>query len=341
MGKDIFAGLCTGYAPAPLGDNLSRFNLLLRDMENCRPEEFSRVFFTDGAPLGPGQARDHDETSPSSVLAAMHLNAETRASRRLEERLWQARVILRLSEILDRREAEVNMGLSQISSVEKKVFASLVGDDGSSINFLADPNGPGNARQRAEKKIQPAKPLSGTSGQLVALRLKAWAELYLADSSNRLPAVLAAASPENGTAILEGYENTWHRSPKKLFSLAIPSGHQYGTEGTVDRYLEARNTFRTAVQENLEYFTRLIQATACSETNHQGKDSLLAANIFTWDEKLQAHFNGPDKVYGRLDFYCFPGSPLAEIFQRLFRLDRSVAANRRNHPTGVLAILKS
>ncbi|KPJ97672.1 MAG: hypothetical protein AMJ60_10585, partial [Desulfobacterales bacterium SG8_35] len=95
--------LCTKYAPAPLGHDLSRFNRLLREMETGSPHEFSRLFSAARPPGTAGQAGDQDETSAGRVFSALHKDAGTKASVRYKERLWQARLILKLAEMHDRR----------------------------------------------------------------------------------------------------------------------------------------------------------------------------------------------------------------------------------------------
>jgi len=340
--NSFFTNLCTGYAPAPLGEDLARFNRLLREMETSRPGEFSRLFSAAKAPVATGPARDQDENSASSVLSAMQMDADTKTSIQYKERLWQARLVLKLAEMLDRREAEVRQGLAQVSSDEHKVFASLEGLGEAQTDDLAELSSPGKLQHPKGDDILPDEPSLGTSGLLIPLRLKAWAELYLADSSGQLPVVLATANPESGLTLLDGYENTWRRDPRKLFSLSIPALQLAGIEGAWDQYLTSRNTFREAAQENLEYFARFLQETAGlagSATANQEEISMLAENISTWEEKVKVHFPGRKTDLQKLDLYCFPGISLAELFHKLFHLEGPVPANKQEHPTGLLAIL--
>ena len=65
--NNLFANLCSGYAPAPLGEDISRFSRLLREMQTSRSDEFARLFSTAKAPMATGQARDQDETSSAGV----------------------------------------------------------------------------------------------------------------------------------------------------------------------------------------------------------------------------------------------------------------------------------
>ena len=69
--QHFFENLCTGYVPAPLHEDLSRFNHLLREMENSRSDDLARLFSSAQSPIATGQIRDKDEASSGSVLSAM------------------------------------------------------------------------------------------------------------------------------------------------------------------------------------------------------------------------------------------------------------------------------
>ena len=340
----FFTDLCTGYAPAPLGHDLSRFNRLLREMETSRPDEFSRLFSAARTPGGSGLARDRDETSAGSVYSALHMDVGAKAAILNKERLWQARLILKLAELLNRREAEVRQGLAQISSVEQKLFAALGGLGEAETDDPAELSGPDKLLHPKAAEILAPESWPATSGLLIPLRLKAWAELYLADPSDPHPLILVTANPESGSSLLDGYENTWRRDPQKLFSLAIPAFHLTAAAESAEQYLASRNTFRRAARDTLEYFAGLLRETAASTrpaTDNQEEAAILAENISAWEEKANIHFPGPGKESRKLDFYCFPAVSCAELLQRLFHLDGPAPAkNKQQHRTGILAVLK-
>ena len=74
--QNLFNNLCTGYVPAPLLEDLNRFNHLLREMENSRSDDLARLFSTAQAPIATGQIRDKDEASRGSVLSALQKEME-------------------------------------------------------------------------------------------------------------------------------------------------------------------------------------------------------------------------------------------------------------------------
>jgi len=346
-GRDssFFPDLVLGYAPAPLGDDLARFTRLLREMETSGPDEFSRLFSTAQPPGAAGHVRDQDEVSAGSVYSAMHKNAGAKAGIRHKERLWQARLILKLAEMLTRREAEVRQGLAQVSAVEQKLFATLAGPGQAAANGPAVLGGLDKHFQPKADNTPATSPSPGTSGLFIPQRLKAWSELYLADSSNPLPLILAAASRESGDLLLDGYENTWRRQPKKLFALAIPALlHPPAAEEAPDGYLTSRDSFRRAACDNLEYFAGVLRKTADTagaSPDNRVDNPLLTDNISAWQEKMKDHFPGPGKNMQELEFYSFPGVSNTELLQRLFHLQGPVSEHKQKGSTGIVAILNS
>ena len=339
----FFTNLCTAYAPAPLGGDLSRFNRLLREMETSRTDELARLFSAANTAFATGQVRDQYETSAGNLYSALQKDTGMQINNLNKERLWQARLILKLAEMLDKKEAEVRLGLAQVSAVEQKVFASLEGSGDAKTGGLTELYGHNKPQQPGTDEILPAQYPLETSGLLIPLRLKAWAELYLADPSGSYPLMLVTANPESGAMLLDGYENVWRRDADKLFSLSIPAVNPVDMGEAGDQYLSARNAFREAARDNMKYLAGFLQETAsvaCSGPPAR-EDSGLAENVSAWEAKVKGHFPDTETDFKKLVFYCFPNISFAELFQRLFRLEGPVSANKSKHPTALLAILNS
>jgi hypothetical protein len=341
--KDInfLADLCTSHVPAPLpAEELYRFNRLLREMETSRPDELARLFSAATAPQATGQTRDQDETSASRVYSTLQTDAETKTSNRHKELLWQARLILKLAEILDRREVEVRHGLTRVSSMEKKVFAVLDGRHEPDPDAPAPISSLGKPEQQPAEYIFPAEPSFGTSNQFIPLRIKAWAELFLADSVEQQSLILVTANQECGSTLLTGYENFRRREAAKLFSLSIPSLQFTGYHGA--KYIENRKKFRKTFQANIKSLEQYLQKTADSvrkDSVNQDQLSELTANISSWEENLQGYFPIKAKNFSTLDFYSFPGISFAELFQKIFHPKPTVPAKNQQDRSAILAIL--
>jgi hypothetical protein len=343
IGEKLFKNCCTGYAPAPLHEDLNRFKRLLSEMENGRPDDFARLFSSEQSPIATGQIRDRDESSADSVVSALHNDDDKKKHASYRERLWQARLILKLAEMFDKKVREVTQGLARISKDEQKIFASLEGLNGTetagteqSLDF--------------EKLGQPEKktenyadhPSTGPS-TLVPIRLKAWTELFLADSSPDRPFILVTPSPECGSTILDRYENICDSQPQKLFSLSVPTVPGLGfSDSTYEHYTASRKEFRLAAEDNLKHFGKFLRETALStatSTDSHKDMSKLAEHIAAWEELIQVDFFDPATINRKLVFYSFPGITPESLLQRLFHLESTVSDDNKGFTTSVLAIL--
>ena len=339
---NLFRNLCNGYTPAPLHEDLNRFNRLVHEMENSRPEDLVRLFSSAQSPIATGQIRDRDEASAGSVVSALQKDNDKTNNARYRERLWQARLILKLAEILDRTENEVTQGMARISIDEQKIFNSLEGLNGAeSANSRLSPDF--EEFVYPEEKIKYSAGYSPTgSSLLIPIRLKAWAELFLADSSQNRPFILVAPNTENGNTILDRFENTWRSLPQKLFSLSIPNVPELGISDSVDeQFISSRMKLFLEAKENLEFFENFLRETAQSHTTSLDREKnmhILAEHAAAWEKSIKFYFPFPTAAYRKLVFYSFPGVTTAKLLQRLFQLESSSAAGPR-YVTSILAIM--
>ncbi|MFC1843409.1 hypothetical protein ACFLZ5_01300 [Thermodesulfobacteriota bacterium] len=343
IGENLFKNLCTGYAPAPLHDDLSRFNRLVRDMENSRPDNLVRLFSSAQSPIATGQIRDRDEASAASIASALQKDNDKITHARYRERLWQARLVLKLAEILDRRESEVTQGMARISTNEQKIFNSLEGLNGTkSANSVLSPDL--EKFSPPEEKIEYPTGYSSTgSSMLIPIRVKAWAELFLADPSRNRPFILVTPNPENGNIILDRYENAWGSLPQKLFSLSIPTVPGPGFSDSVDEhYISSRMKLLLAAEENLKFFENFLRETALSHTTSFARDKdmrMLAEHVAAWEKLIKKDFPDPATVNRKLVFYSFPGVTTESLLQRIFQLESTASATDQGYVTSILTIL--
>ena len=307
---------CTGYAPAPLGEDLKRFNRLLQEMANSRSDDLARLFSSAKSPIAAGEVRDRTETSTGSVFAALHMDNSKIAHIQQKERLWQARLVLKLAELLDRREREVREGLAHITRAEQKILSLLEGDNATG---QAVPEEISELEQGAQLIAGPEYAevhAGGSSAMLANLRLKAWAELFLADNSPDRPAVLVAPLLHYGNSILDGYESIWKKEPEKLFTVTLPGIP--GPESPVfpeEQYFSERTKLRQAVHNHLASLGNYLRETACSDSRH----ATVPENVAAWEEAVKTCFPAL-KAQRKLDFYCFPGTSPENLLAKLFHL---------------------
>jgi hypothetical protein len=287
-------------------------------MENSRSDDLARLFSSAKSPIATGQIRDRDEASSGSILSALQEDNGKKAHIQLKERLWQARLILKLAEMLNRRESEVRQGLEKVSSDEQKNFASLAGSNGTESGDPAQFSALEKPLHLKGKIEYPEDYSAGGSAMLVPLRIKAWAELFLADSSPSRPSVIVTTNPDSGSILLDRYENTWRKTPQKLFSLSIPMFPGLGSsESAKEQYIASRIKLRLAAKEDLKYFENFLRE----------------------KETIKIEFPSPSTGNQKLDFYCFPGIPSCTLLQKLFHLEPTPAVNEQGYTTSILAIL--
>jgi len=340
---DLLSDLITAYVPAPLSeDELFRFRRQLHDMGTCRPDELTRLFSAVNAPLAAGGLRDLDEVSSSSVYSSLQKNHATKTDTLYKERLWQSRLILKLAEVLDKREAEVRQGLSRVSSTEQRLFAALDGADIPDTNGLPRPNALNKTNQLAAEDVGSAEPFMAASGLLMPLRLKAWAELYCADSAGQQPEILVTADPESSSILLEGYENFQHRKPQELFSLSLPILPFTGNELSRELFFAGRKTFSHAACASKEFLATYLLETSRSDkaaTDKQISYPGLTENLAQWHDILQQNFPTPAEGLSKLVFYCLPDIAFPELFKKLFHPDDAVPAINKQKTGSLLAVL--
>ncbi|MFC1837127.1 hypothetical protein ACFLYW_00400 [Thermodesulfobacteriota bacterium] len=326
---NLFGDLCAGYVPAPLHEDLGRFNALLREMENSRPDDLARLFSAAKAPITTGQIRDKDESSAGTVLSALQDDSKHIADIGRKERLWQARLILKLAEFLARKEIEVSQGMSRIASYEQKVFASLEGQNESES---------ADSEQLLEMgKINSPDTFShNSSNMLIPIRVKAWAELFLADSSPGRPFTIVTTNPDSASMLLDGYEKTWRKTPRKLFSLSLPPLYaDKSGESAINHYISGRKKLHETAEETMKYFENFLCETAENKTQANIQQKYVAA----WDEAIKAEFPGSADDCLKLDFYSFPEIPLEILFQKTFKLEPVIDIKNPGYITSMLAIL--
>jgi hypothetical protein len=340
---DLFGNLCRPYVPAPLHEDLARFNRLLHEMETSRSDDLARLFSAAKTTMITGQTGDKDEASSGMVFSALRSKTAMKLSAVHKERLWQARLILKLAELLDRREIEIIQGLARVALSEQRVFASLEGISDIDADDLFELPGCDRLKEASGTKSGSVKPPMGVSPLLAPLRVKAWAELFLSDTTPQRPPVLVAANTDCGSILLDGYEETWHRRPQKLFTLSLPTFYGIETDKSAkNEYMKSRNKLRAAAMVQLEYFENFFrEAAATLKPPPETKIAILAEHAEAWNKTVANGLPVAVTELKTLDMYCLPGISLTSMFQKLFHLAPDIPATHQDHPTSVLAMLKN
>ena len=340
---NLYGNLCNAYAPVPLGQDLARFNRLLREMEISRSDDLARLFSAAKAPLTTKEIRDKDETSSGSVFSALQINTEKKISAAFKERLWQARLILKLAEILNRREREVTQGLARVALSEQRVLAALEGISDMDAEDLGELPELDKIKQDSVAMPGFTGFTMGTSALLAPLKIKAWAELYLADFTLQRPPVLVAANADCGSILLDDCEDTLGISPHKIFTLSLPIFSVPAADRSAAKdYMESRNDLRTAARTQLEYFETFFNgAAALVQPLPRSEIILVTEHADSWNKIAESMFPADTGALRTLALYHMPGVSPTSLFQKLYHLGPVSPSGRKDHPSTILAILKN
>lgn len=210
--------LCTAYTPAPLGDDLQRFQHLLAELKG------NEAAFYQGqlSNLALEFMENRDPKSVQDIINNLQppANQPTPApqSPTTREELWRARLLLKLAEILRREERELAQGLALLEERQAELFNELKGDD---LEDLLD-----------TLEITP----NLKSPVRVESLIKAWGRLLLA--GDQQPWLLNCFSQEAAEPFFEVNEKLSGQRPVRLLRLPLPNCDQ-----DPENYPEKRQTW--------------------------------------------------------------------------------------------------
>ncbi|MFH1215605.1 MAG: hypothetical protein V1706_03785 [Pseudomonadota bacterium] len=237
VATDPWKDICEGYPPVPFHDDLKRFKQLITELKGNEGEFYSGQL----SDLSSRFSANRDEKSVRSLISSISgkdENKETEAAGKKKEDLWQARLLLKLSEILYEEELEMTQALTAISSREKELFEALKGEE-EEIPFSLSPIQPPPAAIKPE------------------LMLKAWAKLFLADSRLENQQVLACGREEIAERLFDINESLSKQRPVRLLRIPLPTLN----EMTPAEYLDIRHAFRREALVTIDGFTTLLSET--------------------------------------------------------------------------------
>lgn len=197
---------CQVRVVAPLGADRSRFLALLRELTGREAEYFKGQLMA----LASRPGRDRDEASGWELARALHRRSseseESGRERARLERLWQARLLLKLGEAFSSSEAEIQRELAAVTRRQAELLRALQGegdDEGARPPLLP---GAGAGRQAFRGRVP----------------LGAWAALFLED--RQAESFLVTDDQEAGELLLEEVEKRVPGGTIRLPDLLLPEG---------------------------------------------------------------------------------------------------------------------
>lgn len=295
----IKSGFCQVHTPCPLGKERNRFLRLVEDIKN-RKDDYSAQLSSLTLAAMTAVASQEEETERSitrSLFAAPEPPSETK-EKRAQDKLWQARLILAIGELLDHEEEEIALNMAILEEEEKDLFSELHGEE--------DGEEEGNPFEELAR-LQTTSRSSYTGN--VKKRFEAWKALFLAGSSESC-GVFLTSGQEQGDLLLDMYqEKTGQPAPPVArFSLPTFIGWNSG---------EACMTIRDFTNRHLPLLKSIeeqLSALINQEASLGEPVKSVAALSDDWEKQLATDF--PEEQFGRVpvSFYLFPGYSCATLF---------------------------
>ncbi len=286
--------------PCPLGEDRNRFLRLVADIKTGKDDYAAQLssLTLAGMTTAPAREQESERSIVRSLSGTEELPAETRRQQ-VAEKIWQARLVLAIAELLDQEEEEIALNMAVLEDEEKVLFKELQGED--EIEDEENPFAELAARRES---------MHGNAAS-IKNRFKAWRTFFLAGEIEECEMFLAG-DKESGDILLEMYQQkTGHQAPL-IAGLQLPGfiGWNSSEASTIVRKFISKNGTSLAAIEEL--FKDLSGQAATPGQRLELTDPQLAL-ADAWEKLLVADF--PVEQFGRISvsFHLLPGLPCATL----------------------------
>ncbi len=253
--NDLFMekGICQVHTPSPLGKDKDRFLALIQEIQeqkSTNAEQFSHLTLAHLSEELQQGDQNHRSIMAKLADGRVTSNPEEDAKQQAEK-LWQARLILVLAEILDREEAELAEQFSDIDSTELDLFQELKGDLDREPG--EDTDNPFAEVTRIRAKLNQQRP--GT----IKRRFQAWKTFY---ASGDLPEnfwLWTTAIEEAGEILISHYEEKSGRVSVPLLRLNLPAQMQMREADAMEAILQFHEKSKTVRQEINDKLSAIVK----------------------------------------------------------------------------------
>lgn len=279
---------CQVHIPCPLPEGEQKgFLRLVQDIRTQGSTFVDQLKMMTLADMSsPGRLEQESSRKILSALFPQGNSGQEEKDRKTALELWQARLILKLAEIIDEEETLVAKQMGSINDLETRMLKNLQGtSDISADDHLIFPN-PHQSPQQPQ-------------AEAIRKRLKAWSTLYRYwDSQDQ--SLWVTTSHEAADILLEKYERIQGRQADQFLSLSLPISDRKD-EKSIRDFHERIKLFQTDAAQLRTQFTNLfIHALNTKADNHHptaapSQDSETIKE--QWREHLARHF--PEHLYSR------------------------------------------
>ena len=297
--------MVTSFDP---GEDGRRLQNLLRELEGRRGED--ALLFAQG--LAAEFSARREETAPELIGPLLGQTRDHHADRQREE-LWQALLLLKLAENLERGELEIETELQAFEARRAALFRRLNGNEeeaaaSQSPAQIEEPSGPVRPWRQARRL------------------LRAWSRLFL--RSGVYPELLLSADADAWSLLTEHAEKMGC-PPQPLATLQLPrltTGPEAATA--------------TAKQwPGLEAGQGLISA--LQQAANEGGGEQAAAAAAEWNRQVAEHEQNHPPGSQALELQLLPGVPLPRLISDFSREAEAPEAKTTGPAHGLLALYRA
>jgi hypothetical protein len=293
------SGLCQAHTPAPLGDEREQFLRLVRDIKERKEHYLTRLSKLTNASVhsvGNGKVT-HSQHKISSLLQEFDLG---HAASDEDLKIWQARLVLVLAEILESNEEDLREELSYLDENEIAMLRTLQSTQGSSEGNLLD-----------ELEII-KEGLKKPRSEEFTKRFDAWLLLMKNQPAPSVKMWLASTR-DSAEQIFRKYEAIAKSYPIPLLKLAFPTHIMASAEYAVQQIEEFHRATLTIHQGLVADFDRV---TTTLPYIPDVQESLLPYGTDwaeQWEVMLHKHFSASRDGRNYVTFYLLPNQPIAQL----------------------------
>lgn len=284
---------CQVHTPHPLGEDRQRFLYLINDIQNRKDDYAAQLSNITLASMSDHKSSGDEAKHQivSSLLGRQSADEKDINEQRIGL-LWQARLVLKIGEMLDQEEEEVARSLVHLDESEADLFERLKGEnaeDDDIAELYSD-------LDRIKTKLD--KPRTEAVGK----RLRAWFRLAEGVDLPVCP-VWSTTRQEVADILHTNHEKKHEVEPENIASLELPSMLDL-------RKVEiqtALTEFHEATQKQLQHIVHMVLSTRSDEA----EEIILQQNLADWHDQLNTRY--PQEQFGRttVTFYRFE-NPLTQ-----------------------------
>lgn len=314
------SGLCHEHIPAPLGDDREHFLRLIDDIRARKEHYVAQLgkLLIDARHASADSKNDPGNKIVSSLLEEIgieHANTETNL------KLWQARLVIAIAEILDSKAEDLREELAYFDEKELATLGSQAAVDSSVEDLL---------KELADIKGNLGQTPSGSTEK----RFEAWLRLM---QYHPVPAVKVwlASTRDSAEQIFRRYESTGIGSAVPLLKLAFPA-HIMASGNYVVQQIKEFQRATSDIRQGLVADFRRITTTV--PYVRDSVESLLPYETDwadQWEGMLHEYFPASKDGRNHVTIYLIPDQPIA----RLLSLKESAGTSDDITAHGLLGIL--